>query len=365
MIYRGWVDKEGWPPVGKIRIVQWTTGYVARHAVQTIAKDPDLELVGAYAFSPDKVGVDVGVLAGLDGPIGVEATNDIDALIALEPDCVVYMPLHPDVAEMVRLLRAGINIATTAGFVTGRALGAEARAALHDAAIEGGVSLFGSGIHPGHTDYLAAVASSMCSDVHYVRVQESMDLSLWAGEANQDECGWGRPLNDPGHIDDVIRATEVDIDSLDLIAELFHFELDDIRCDVEFAAAKSDIDIPGRPVKRGHVAGLDIRWIGSSGGTDVVEVNLRWTLGTDLEPAWTVGTGMALEVRGDPCVTLKLDVMPANTDSLTVGAMAEMGHHITAMPVVNAIAAVVAGPPGIVTYADLPPITSRLRPRLG
>ena len=185
------------------RVVQWTTGLVARQAVRAIVERSDLELVGVYAFSKEKVGQDIGDLVGLGRPLGIRATDDIEALVALRPDCVVYMPLHPEIEHMTRLLRAGVNIVTTAGFVTGRALGEPARATLDEAARAGNASLFGSGIHPGHSDYLAAVASGICREVHYVRVLESVDLSLWAAEPNQDEFGWGRPPGDPGHAADV------------------------------------------------------------------------------------------------------------------------------------------------------------------
>ena len=83
-----------------LRIVQWTTGNVARQTWAVLAH-PDQELVGVFAHSPDKVGVDAGELVGLD-PIGVVATDDVDALLALEPDCVVYTPLHPDLDELTR-----------------------------------------------------------------------------------------------------------------------------------------------------------------------------------------------------------------------------------------------------------------------
>jgi hypothetical protein len=346
------------------RVVQWTTGAVARHAVKSVLERPDLDLVGAYAFSAEKVGQDVGDLIGLDRAVGVAATDDVQALIDLKPDCVLYMPLHLDLEHMTRLLRAGINIVTTAGFVTGRSIGAAARTELHNAALAGGASLFGTGIHPGHTDYLAAVASGMSSEVNYVRVVESMDLRLWAADANQDEFGWGRPAGDPGHAEDIEKATVIDIDSLDLIAELFGFELTDARCEVDFALAGDDLDIPGRPIRKGHVAGIDIRWIGSSAGADVVEVALRWTLGSNLEPAWEVGQGFSLELRGNPCVTVRLDILPANIESLTIEEMAGIGRLMTAMPAVNAIPMVVSGPPGIITYADLPPITSRVVPKV-
>ena len=66
------------------RVVQWTTGIVGRSAVKGVLARPDTELVGAYAWSADKVGVDVGVQCGID-PIGITSSDDVDALIALVP----------------------------------------------------------------------------------------------------------------------------------------------------------------------------------------------------------------------------------------------------------------------------------------
>ena len=68
-----------------LRVVQWTTGNVGTRSVLAVLANPELELVGCYAWSPDKVGRDVGELCGIDA-IGVAATNDIDVLLALKPD---------------------------------------------------------------------------------------------------------------------------------------------------------------------------------------------------------------------------------------------------------------------------------------
>jgi hypothetical protein len=67
------------------RVVQWTTGNVGRRALRAIVAHPELDLVGCYAWSPEKVGRDAGELAGIDA-LGVSATDDIEALLALEPD---------------------------------------------------------------------------------------------------------------------------------------------------------------------------------------------------------------------------------------------------------------------------------------
>jgi hypothetical protein len=347
------------------RVVQWTTGKVARQAVKAVLDDPDLELVGVFAHSEDKAGVDVGDLVDLGHTVGVSATNDVAALIALKPDCILYMPLHPNVDHLVKLLGAGINVLSTASFVTGRAYGEAARERLEQAARDGGASLFGGGVNPGYADYLASVASGVCRNVEHVRILESFNIGLWAGDANQDELGWGRPAGDPGHAEDIVRATAPFADAVEAMAELFKVNLDNIRCEVDFAHTLSAVDgIPGRTIKAGTVGGIDARWIGSVQGTDVIEANVRWTIAADVTPAWDIAMAYQIEVRGYPQVNIRAEVLPADMENMSLDDMMAIGSVITAMPIVNAIPAVVAARPGIVTYADLPPQSARIIPKM-
>ena len=87
---------------------------------------------------------------------------------------------------------------------------------------------------------------------------------------------------------------------------------------------------------------------------------MRWTVVPDLEPAWDVAMAYQIEIRGYPQVNVRAEVLPADMESMSLDDMLAIGSVITAMPVVNAIAGVVAAPPGIVTYKDLPPQASPL-----
>src|ERR1700690_3644689 len=78
------------------RVVQWSTGNVGRHAIAGIDARPDLELVGVWVSSPAKEGKDAGELAGLGRALGVVATTDAEALLALEPDCIVHTAMADD-----------------------------------------------------------------------------------------------------------------------------------------------------------------------------------------------------------------------------------------------------------------------------
>lgn len=343
-----------------LRIVQWTTGNVARQMVRQIDERPDMELVGVYAYSTDKVGVDAGELAGLGRSLGVLATNDVDEIIALRPDCISYFPLAADLDEMAGLVRAGINIVTTSELITGRAFDPQAAEVLRQAAEEGQASVFGSGINPGFVEYLTAAASSPCSEVELVRVIESYDLSMMASEANQDDLGWGRPKGDPTHASDLQTGVFEFEDALDLVAKLFDVSLDEVRCDVRFAHANERVEVVGRDVPAGTVAGIEITWTGASGGRDFVELIARWILTDDLDIPLEVSHGYHLQIVGDPSIDLRLNFTPTRGES-TVQDLLHMGHRITGMPALNAIPAVVAAAPGIVTYADLPPITGPIK----
>src|ERR1700744_1282876 len=83
-----WIDQGkrlGVMPNDVLRVAQWTTGNVAGEAVKALLKRPDLALVGVYAYSPHKVGVDVGRLCNLGRDLGIYATNNVDALLQLKP----------------------------------------------------------------------------------------------------------------------------------------------------------------------------------------------------------------------------------------------------------------------------------------
>jgi len=71
-----------------LRVVQWATGPVGRHAIRAIVDHPDLELAAVLVYSDDKAGLDAGEIAGI-GPIGIATTMDRDEILGLDADCVL------------------------------------------------------------------------------------------------------------------------------------------------------------------------------------------------------------------------------------------------------------------------------------
>jgi len=335
------------------RVVQWTTGHVGREAVKGILRDPRLELVGCYAWSEEKAGEDVGTLCGVD-PIGIAATRDIDALLALEPDCVTYTPNQLDPNELERLLEAGVNVACSY-FVNGRNLGDGVQARLEAAAKAGNASLFGAGIFPGFANFVCALMATASSSFEKIRFREAVDLSHYDAIANYTNLGWAEDPDDKWT--DVNRQVLGQYaECIDVMADMLRIPLSEIRFEYEPAITPEDRTIKGFTMPRGSLAGQRCTWTGMVGERSVIELEVVWNAGKGLEPEWPVAHGYTMEVQGNPNIHTRVQFSPSPAQ-IESGRIADLANPVTAMPVVNAIPAVCDAPAGIRTYADLPLIT--------
>ena len=334
-------------------IVQWTTGNVGKRSVRAVVAHPDLELIGCYAWSPDKVGRDVGELCGIDA-VGVTATNDIDGLLALEPDCVVYNPMWPDPDELVRILEAGVNVVSTAAFITGRGNPAD-RERIVDACKRGGVSMFGSGISPGFVELISIATATICDRVDKITIDEAADTTSYDSPETEQPIGFGRPIDDPELPAMTGHGTAVFGEAVALVADALGVELDEIVCEAEYAKTTEDLVMDSWTIKAGCVAGIAISWQGRRGGRTIVELNITWKKGHTLEPDWTIEEGHVITVEGRPTVRARLEYLPPpDFEGTTFADFMALMMITTAMPAIYAIPYVVAAPPGIVTYNDLP-----------
>lgn len=332
-----------------LRVVQWTTGKTGSAAVRGILGHPGLELVGCYAFSTDKVGRDVGTLVGLP-PLGIEATDDIDALLRLRPDCVTYLPYRPNFDHLVRILEAGVNVVTTMYMLAGEGYGVDVHQRIEEAAKRGQSSLYATGVYPGHAPMVALAASAMCNRIDRLSVLESLDMSGYANEQMFRAMSIDLPIDDP-QAPAMIEANCGSFkEQIRVLARALGVELEEIRFEAEFGAANATRDFGFMTIGAGRIAGFKGVLSGMSGGRSVIECRFVWKVGNDMTPNWPVEDGYVLEIEGDPSVRVRLSPMGEHFDGATT----------TAMPAVNAIPSVVAAPPGIVNHAKLPFVTGHV-----
>ncbi|MCW2815169.1 MAG: putative dihydrodipicolinate reductase-like protein [Nocardioides sp.] len=343
-----------------LRVIQWTTGNIGRRSLAAIIARPDMELVGVFAHGADKVGKDAAELAGVldsHGPTGVLATNDIEALVALRPDACCYNPLWPDVDELVTLLENGVNVCSSAAWITGGKQTPEDRARIEKACETGGSSIFGSGAHPGMTNLVGMVLSGSCERVDEIRITESVDCSTYESAGTQTAMGFSQAPDTPGLAESVRRESEVFAESAAMMADALGVTLDRLTFDVEFTAATGDTDFGFMQIPAGTVGGVMGYHRGWVGDRNVVSVGFNWTMGEHVTPPKPLAHGHVIQVFGVPNMRTVIHCLPPKDWS--EGFM-DLGMIYTAMPVTNAVPSVVAAPPGIVTLADLPPITGRI-----
>ncbi|KAA0016509.1 NAD(P)H-dependent amine dehydrogenase family protein [Antrihabitans cavernicola] len=344
-----------------LRVIQWTTGNIGKRSLHAILARPDLELVGVYAHGANKVGVDAADLCDWPEPTGITATDDIDAVVALAPDACCYNPLWPDIDALETLLSAGINVVSSAAWITGGKQTEADQQRIAEACRRGRSTMFGSGAHPGITNMVAMVLSGACERVDEIRITESVDCSTYESAETQSAMGFGKSPDTEGLAESVRVESEVFAESAAMMADAIGATLDRITFDVTFTAATDDSDLGFMRIPKGTVAGVFGYHSGWVGDRNVVSVGFNWTMGHHVVPPKPLRHGHVIQVFGRPNMRTVLHCLPP-ADWDEEGFMGA-GMIYTAMPVTNAVPAVVAAVPGVVTLKDLPVVAGRHFPR--
>jgi 2,4-diaminopentanoate dehydrogenase len=347
------------------RVVQWSTGHVGKHAIAGIDARPDLELVGVWVSNPAKVGKDAGELAGLGRDLGVIATNDADALLALKPDCIVHTAWADDrlmdaLGDLARFLRAGINVVSTSPVflqyphesVAGMAADVIA------AAEEGGASIFVNGVDPGFgNDALPLVMTGISERIEQVRCIELLNYATYdQAEVLKDLMGFGTPLDEVPFILQPGVLTMAWGSVVYQLAAGLDVVLDSTEESYERFPAPEDFEIPTGTIPEGTQAALRFEVRGMKDGKAVVVLEHVTRLRDDLAPDWPQPAGQGcyrVIITGEPIYTVDMQLLGTDGDHNTAGLKA------SAMRIINAIESVVDAKPGLVTALDLPMITGR------
>jgi hypothetical protein len=344
-----------------VRVVVWSTGGVGAVAIDAISRRPDLELVGVWVHSPEKVGKDAGELAGIE-PLGVAATHDADALIALAPDCVVYAASGPErdgaaVPDYLRLLQAGINVVSTSStslVYPPSYFAPDWREQLEVAAKSGGASFYASGIFPGFaSDQLALLMTTQSKNIRCITASEiALNDHYPVADVMMDGMGFGRPmdfepmLSQPGFIEMAWKAP------IHLIASGLGVEVERVNGSLDRQLADRDIDVAFGTIKAGTCGAVRTRAAGVANGREAIVIEHVIRMARDVAPDWPTSDCDAtyrVDIDGDPDIHCVLTLGEAEGHGAGRAAMAS-----TAMRVVNAIPYVVGARPGLLSSLDIP-----------
>ena len=346
----------------KKKVVVWGTGFVGRMVIPEVLRHPAFELVGVGVSSPEKVGVDAGVLCGT-GPAGVTATDDLDALIGLRPDALVHFgptAAHADdnIRDIGAFLRAGIDVCSTAmtpWVWPTMALNPPGwTEPIVEACRAGGASCFTTGIDPGFAnDLFPMTLMGLCSEVRQVRALEILDYINYEGDY-EDEMGIGRP---PEFVP-LLEHTDILAMSwggtIPMMAHAVGVELDEITSTWEKWVAESPITTAKGVIRPGEVAAIRFTINGLVRGEPRICLEHVNRCGADAAPDWPRGNQQdvyRVVIDGTPSITQETAFRftdGSGRDAAAAGCLA------TGLRALNAVPAVNERPPGWVTALDLP-----------
>ncbi|OBI40137.1 dihydrodipicolinate reductase [Mycobacterium kyorinense] len=345
------------------RVVVWGTGFIGKMVIAEIVKHPQFELVGVGVSSSDKVGRDVGDICGLAEPIGITATDDVDALIALQPDALVhYGPTaahaEANIALMTRFLRAGIDVCSTAMtpwvWPTMHLNPPTWIQPITEACELGESSCFTTGIDPGFAnDLFPMTLMGLCSEVHTVRASELLDYTNYTGDY-ENEMGIGRgPEFRP-----VLENRDVLIfawgATVPMIAHAAGIMLDEITTTWDKWVTPTERKTAKGIIAPGHVAAVRFTINGIYQGRTRIQLEHVNRIGHDAAPDWPSGTKddvYRVDIEGTPSVfqeTAFRFTDGSGRDAATAGCLATGMRALNAVPAVNELS------PGWVTALDLP-----------
>lgn len=326
------------------KVIQCFTGGIGRDQIRMVVNHPRLELVGVRVFHEDKAGRDAGEIAGI-GNIGLRTTSNLDDIVAMQADVVLYNPPRETYDEVIALLRSGKNVLTPAGASHPKLL--ERYEEIQSACLEGKSSFIGSGINPGYApDLLAMVATAVCSQVDHVHVYAGGSVKNEALRSSM--MGFGQSMGEASVNELFLSAVVPPYEqAARLLCEALNQPVDEIRVESSFGAAVKDIR--GEvPVKPGQVAGTRLSIIATHNGKPRVTLENTWFLGEkNVDPEWlgcSRSLGWTVKVTGRPDVTLELDI----GDNLGAGT------ELTAARIINTIPFVCEAKPGAITMLDCP-----------
>ncbi|MCV7354073.1 NAD(P)H-dependent amine dehydrogenase family protein [Mycolicibacterium fluoranthenivorans] len=345
------------------RIVVWGTGFVGSMVIAEIVKHPLFELVGVGVSNPEKVGRDVGEICGLDTLIGLTATDDVDALIALAPDALVHY--GPTAAQadanidlITRFLRAGIDVCSTAmtpwvwphmrlnppSWIT----------PIDEACAAGAASCFTTGIDPGFAnDLFPMTLMGLCSEVRTVRASELLDYTNYTGDY-EFEMGIGKspdytPLLE--HRDILVMSWGA---TVPMIAHAAGITLDEITTTWEKWVTPEDRKSAKGIIQAGNVAAVRFTINGRYRGETRIQLEHVNRIGLDAAPDWPTGNDndvYRVDIEGTPSISQETAFRftdGSGRDAAAAGCLATGLRALNAVPAVNAL------PPGWVTALDLP-----------
>ena len=338
-----------WPAAGslgenlvkkKIRAIQYGVGPIGASIARLMREKHAIEICGAIDLDPAKAGRDLGDVVGApDAPWGVKVFADAKEVLEQAADVVIHSTsssLPSVMDQLLACLEAESCVVSTCEELSyPYRTHPELAAKLDKAAKDWGVALVGTGVNPGFVmDKLVVTLAAVSQRIEHAKALRIVDASKRRLPL-QKKIGAGMTVDEfraqvaAGLIKHVGLP-----ESVAMVADSLNLPVDEITETIEPVVARERVQTEFLTVEPGQAAGVHQIARGTSGGKELVYLELQMYVGAK-DPADTV------ELKGHPNISL---VIPGGSH----------GDIATASVVVNSIPVILDAPAGLRTSRDLP-----------
>jgi 4-hydroxy-tetrahydrodipicolinate reductase len=345
----------------KYKVIQWATGVVGSSALRGVVRHPRLELAGVKVYSDDKAGQDAGDIAGIE-PTGIIATQDIDEILAIDADCVLYCPLPWSQDEICMLLEAGRHVITPCPYWFPFIQSPDVAKAISAACEKGGVNFHASGCNPGGiAERFPLTFTGWCNRIDRITMTECGDCRTYSSEGVMRELmNLGKTPSEAKNNPLKAMLAKAWYEPIDMIAAGLGSEIVEYEAKHDFSLANQPIETAVGIIEEGTIALNHYQHIGRTReGTEIIQEQI-WYVDdieqTRLQKKMHIPreSGWRIAIEGDVNLNIDIDFPPGLTQDERVA----QGLSTTAFHVVNAVPLVCEAPdPGMKTFLDLPMIT--------
>ncbi|OBF29745.1 hypothetical protein [Mycobacterium sp. ACS4331] len=343
----------------KYRVAHVGTGYTGSIALRQILRSPRLELVGHLVTTPGKEGRDSGELVGAP-PAGVIATDSLEDFLALDADCVTYFGAtserSPDdvVDQLCTMLASGTNIVTPSyhALFHPASLDDESQQRLSEACARGRSSIFATGIAPGFaTDMLAVHAASMSALPTKVTVAERILCGAYNVPGFFAMLGFGRTPEQDAQVYPPGAMVAAFGTPMRLLAAGIGLQLDSVEERRDVAVTDRDRRFEVGDIPAGTIGSVRMTFSGLVDGRVRVQFSSVWSMVDEAIEDWAPMIPPGSDVRRLTRISVDGEP-PVEVDFALKGGQLP-GSVATAARVINAVPAVCAAEPGILSGLDL------------
>jgi 4-hydroxy-tetrahydrodipicolinate reductase len=309
-------------------------GAIGREVLKALVAKRTVRIVAVA--DPAFAGQDAGVVSGI-APVGVVVVREVDEAFAVPSDVALVLTTS-GTAEMVPIVERAaerhLHVVSSCEDLAFAELATPDEARRIDAlAREGGIVVLGTGVNPGFVmDRLPLALAGGCVAVRAARVERVVDAAKRRG-----------PLRAKVGADLTVVEFEAGVaagrlghrglpESCQLLARGLGLRLEELRSTI--APVVTSAESPRAGIAPGRVAGLRQSAVGMGEGRELVRLDLEMSVGAP-----------------EPHDRIVLDSDPPLDVLLQGGTHGDRG---TVGTVVNAIAAVLAGRPGLRHVDELP-----------